>query len=137
MKFFPNSIAVPEIQAADSSHIRVVKALCDAGMLDISLQTIQTQTAADNVLIAVDADRIIGTCVLVPREGDLGAHIEALAVRRRRQGQGIGSALVRAASNRYETLTADFSPHLRDFYEALDFTVIKAGENRYRGILRP
>lgn len=127
---------MPDIQEADTTHIPAVKALCDAGLLDISLQTIRDQTKAGEVLVAIEDDNVIGTCVLVPRGGDLGAHIQALVIRRRRRGQGIGSNLVRAASTRHETLTADFSPELREFYEALDFTIIKADQNRLRGIRR-
>jgi GNAT superfamily N-acetyltransferase len=64
-----------------------------------------------------------------------GAEIEAVAVRRRRRGQGIGTALVEAAAERRNRLDAEFDAHVCPFYEALGFDVERVEEKRYRGVL--
>nr|WP_202932677.1 GNAT family N-acetyltransferase [Halorussus salinus] len=63
------------------------------------------------------------------------AHIDAVAVRRARRGQGIGSALVRAAAERHARLTAEFDPGVRPFYDALDFSIapVEGDSDRLRG----
>lgn len=78
------------------------------------------ETAADQ--------RILGALVLD------GQEITAVAVRRRRRGQGIGSQLVESAATRHESLVADFEEDVRPFWESLDFSVEPAAESgRYRG----
>jgi GNAT superfamily N-acetyltransferase len=79
---------------------------------------------------STDGGVILGALVLDERR------IEALAVRPRRRGQGIGSALVRAAGDRADgPVVAAFDAHLREFYERLGFTIEPVGEARYRGRL--
>ena len=78
-----------------------------------------------------DGERILGALVL---HGD---RIDAVAVRRRRRGQGIGTALVAAAADRRERLTATFDDHVRPFYESLGFDIEPAGEDaRWHGVVR-
>jgi GNAT superfamily N-acetyltransferase len=79
---------------------------------------------------------VLGALVL---DGD---EIAAVAVRRRRRGQGIGTALVRAAAARRDRLTAAFRSEVRPFYESLGFAVEPIGEStageepgRFRGRL--
>ena len=64
-----------------------------------------------------------------------GSKIDAVAVRRRRRGQGIGTALVEAASDRRGRVTAAFDADVRPFYEALGFAIQPLSESdRYRGV---
>ena len=64
---------------------------------------------------------------------DAGDVFVAVAVRRRRRGQGIGTALVEAALDRGR-VTAAFDADLCDFYSALGFTVEPSGGGRFRGV---
>nr|WP_254833078.1 GNAT family N-acetyltransferase [Haloglomus salinum] len=86
-------------------------------------------TGDSEVLVAVTDGRVLGALVLD------GERIEAVAVRPGRQGQGIGSGLVAAASARRERLVAEFDRKVRDFYQSLDFDIEGLGESRYRGVL--
>ncbi len=62
--------------------------------------------------------------------------VTAVAVRRNRRGQGIGSALIAAAADRRDRLVAEFDAGVRPFYESLGFSVEPAdGSGRYRGVL--
>jgi len=73
-------------------------------------------------------DRILGALV---RDGD---RIVSIAVRRRRRGQGIGTALVEAAGQESGRLVADFDERVRPFYESLGFEIepVEAETGRYR-----
>lgn len=113
----------------------------EAAMLDVDAERARglADKGADGaVLVATaDGDRrpatggvVLGALVLD------GRTIEALAVRPRRRGQGIGSALIRAARDRADgSVNAAFDACLREFYERLGFTIEPAGEARYRGRL--
>lgn len=79
-----------------------------------------------------DADGIVlGVLVLD------GSHVQAIAVRRRRRGNGIGSRLVEVAAERVDgVLTADFREEIRPFYGSLGFDIEDASEdNRSHGRL--
>jgi GNAT superfamily N-acetyltransferase len=105
-----------------------------------------------------EADRpILGALVLVPRRdaahvssGDTASapggdaartpdedvvHVDAVAVRRARRGQGIGAALVRTAAERHARLTAAFDSDVRPFYESLGFEISEREDSRLRGTL--
>lgn len=76
-------------------------------------------------------ERVLGALVLD------GEGITAVAVRRRRRGQGIGTALVRAAARRRERLVAEFDRAVEPFWASLGFEVQPlAGGDRARGIKR-
>lgn len=57
----------------------------------------------------------------------VGMHVDAVAVRRRRRGRGVGRALVVAALERERRLTVAFDPGVRAFYDALGFDVVDEG----------
>lgn len=65
-----------------------------------------------------------------------GDEIWAVAVRRRRRDQGIGTALVSAAAGRRERLVAEFDGDVRPFYASLGFDVDSLGEGRFGGVLQ-
>lgn len=138
--------------AQSRDHLGVMRVL-DGGNLESDAATVERRIDQDMVLVAVDDGRVIGALVAVPRavdeddptDGDAdgdettadeprGAHVEAVAVRLRRRGQGIGTALMRAAADRWRPLTADFYPGLSGFYEKLEFDVEKR-EGQYHGVL--
>jgi GNAT superfamily N-acetyltransferase len=83
-----------------------------------------------NLLVAVaDGERVVGALAL---DGD---RITAVAVRRRRRDQGIGTALVEAAADRRRRLVAEFDARVRPFWDSLGFDVAPAEEaDRYRGV---
>jgi len=122
-------VAVAVRPASARDHLGVLRVL-DAAMLETDSETVERRIDADGVFVAVDDDRIVGALVTLPRES--GVHIDAIAVRRRRRGNGVGSRLVERAAERYGTLTADFDPEVKPFYESLGFSIEKQGE-RYRG----
>jgi len=123
-------VTVPVREAAATDLPDVMNVL-DGAALQADAPTVRDRIDADAVLVAVSADRerVLGALV---RSGD---HIDAVAVRRRRRGQGIGTALVEAAAEGRDRLTATFDADLRQFYEGLGFEVRPAGEpERLRGV---
>lgn len=114
-----------EVRPARPTDRLDVRRVLDAAYLSVE----SLDQHLDETLVAVPADgrsTVLGVIVLVPQEPTAPsktAHIEAIAVRRARRGQGIGSALVDAAAERYPVLTAAFDPDVRPFYETLSFTV--------------
>lgn len=117
-------------------------AVLEAAMLEVDAKRVRALAdgVADGaVLVATPEDREAPTPADDPILGALvldGRTIEALAVRPRRRGQGIGSALVRAARDRAsDPLIATFDAHLQEFYERLGFSVERIGVARCRGRL--
>jgi GNAT superfamily N-acetyltransferase len=96
--------------------------ILDAAMLQ------SDQAEAGTLLVAVDDGSVVGALVLVDDQ------VDAIAVRRRRRGQGIGSALVRAAHERHVRLVAVFDPKVRPFYESLGFTIRENGDGRFEAV---
>jgi GNAT superfamily N-acetyltransferase len=119
-------------EAGPRDHLGAMRVL-DGANLEIDAGVVEDRIDAGTVLVADDANRIVGALVAVPR--DEGAHVEAVAVRRRRRGQGIGSRLVSRAADRWRPLTANFDPGVKPFYDDLGFDCEQRGE-RYRGVLR-
>ena len=116
---------MPEIRDATVRDLPDVMNVLDGAVLRADAAAVRGHIADDEVLVAVaeaDAERVLGALVLD------GTHIDAVAVRRRRRGQGIGTALVEAAADRRGRLTAAFDADLRPFYETLGFTVEQTDE---------
>lgn len=110
-----------------------VMTVLDSAMLSVDAGTVGDRIESGNVLVATsdDGQRLLGALVLD------GAHVEAVAVRRRRRGQGLGTALVAAAADRHERVTATFDDRVRPFYESLGFAIEPAAEDdRWRGTCR-
>nr|WP_232703620.1 GNAT family N-acetyltransferase [Halobacterium wangiae] len=103
----------------------------DGANLELSATTAADRIDAGTVFVADDDNRIVGALVAISR--DEGAHVEAVAVRRKRRASGIGSALVEAAADRWTPLTADFDPPVKPFYDSLGFDIEQNGD-RYRGV---
>ncbi len=125
------SMPSPDVRTAKPADLSNVLSILEMALLDVSLETVRARIEADTVLVAVAADRMLGACVINPR--DEGAVVEAIAVRPNRRGQTIGSMLLDAASDTYSPLIAEFDAAVKPFYESLDFTIEPLTENRYRG----
>ena len=122
-----------------------VRRVLDAAML--AVDAVPARIEAGDVLVAVEDDRVIGACVLVVPDdagpdwvGRIGAdaHGEAIAVRRRRRGAGIGRALIETASDRGR-LSAAFEPDVRPFYDDLGFEILdgRTPDGRLIAVSRP
>jgi GNAT superfamily N-acetyltransferase len=126
----PRGVVVRHASSRD--HLGVVRVV-DGANLELSAETTERRIDDGTVVVADHDNRIVGALVAVRR--DEGAHVEAIAVRRRRRGQGIGSSLVARAAEAWTPLTAEFDPSVHPFYEALGFDCERRGD-RYWGVLR-
>lgn len=114
------------VRAAKEDELPAVMGVLDGAVLDVDPASVE-ERVPEEVLVAATEGRILGALVLD------GEEVEAVAVRRRRRDQGIGTALVEAAADRRGVLTAEFDGEVRPFYEALGFEVEPVGDGRFRG----
>jgi GNAT superfamily N-acetyltransferase len=119
-----------DVRAARPDEREAVAAVLDAAML--RTDELADALDRDDVLVAAAGERLLGALVLVQGEdaGGEHRHVDAVAVRPNRRGQGIGSALVVAALDRCgpdEQLTAVFDADVRPFYESLEFDIQERG----------
>jgi GNAT superfamily N-acetyltransferase len=121
-------VAEVRVREARPDERAAVMNVLDGAMLDVPLGRVTSD--GTTTLVACVDDRVLGALVL---DGD---RVTAVAVRRARRDQGIGTALVEAAADRRERLVAAFDADVRPFWESLGFAVEPAEEpNRYRGVL--
>lgn len=112
-----------DVREARADERPAVTNVLDGAMLETD------RIGESTLLVAVEEGRVLGALSLH------GEHVDAVAVRRSRRGQGIGTALVEAAATRRERLVAEFREEVRPFYESLGFEVETASEDgRLRGI---
>jgi peroxiredoxin/GNAT superfamily N-acetyltransferase len=130
----PTSVDLPEdVRLRRGSNDDVVAAMrvLQGALLDIDGSTVRDAAPDGELLLAEAGDWIVGA--LVVRDG----HIEGVAVRRKRRGEGIGSALVEAAvADEDGTVTADFRAGVRGFWKDLGFEVEQEG-SRFWGVRTP
>lgn len=117
-----------EVRPADPDELPTVMTVLDAGGLDVGADRVRAGIRAEQVLVAVDAGRLLGALVLTRDADDTAVEIAAIAVRPGRRGQGIGSALVRSAAERHDRLVAEFDPAVRPFWTSLGFEIEPAEE---------
>ncbi|RLM96427.1 GNAT family N-acetyltransferase [Haloarcula sp. Atlit-7R] len=124
------------VREATEADLPAVMNVLDGAALEIDVATVRGGIERDGTLVAVSgdgetttSDRVLGALVL---DGD---RVAAVAVRRRRRGQGIGTRLVEAALDRRDRLIAEFDADVRPFYERLGFDVepLDNEADRFRG----
>ena len=122
------------VRTANADEVPAVMNVLDGAVLSIAVEAVRAGVENGDTLVAVSGDdpaagRVLGALVLD------GTHIEAVAVRRRRRGQGIGTALVEAAADRRDRVTAEFDAAVRPFYGALGFAIepLDDASDRRRG----
>lgn len=118
--------------------------ILDGANLECDATVVKDRIPEEYVLVADDDGRVVGALVAAPLGAEHvdadeaaagGAHIEAVAVRLRRRGQGIGTALMEDAIDRWRPITAEFVPGLRGFYEKLEFEMTPE-DGRLKGVRR-
>jgi GNAT superfamily N-acetyltransferase len=121
-----------ETRTARPADRPAVMNVLDGAVLAVDAGTVRERIDRDTVFVAVADGRLVGACVLD------GPEIDAIAVRRRRRGQGIGRRLVECAAESVDgDLRADFHRRVRPFYEALGFAIEPTDEpDRFRGRYR-
>lgn len=102
------------VRPATVGDLPTVRSICNAAMLDLDDGVLRSGL----VLVAVEDGCVLGALALD------GSTIHAVAVRPRRRGQGIATALVEEAARCRPTLTASFDPAVRPLYESLGFDVV-------------
>ena len=118
--------AVREAAVADLPDVLNI---IDGAALRVDVDGLRERIASEDVLVAVEEGRVLGTLVL---DGD---RVAAVAVRRGRRDQGVGAALVEAAADRRDRLVAECDARVRPFWESLGFDIEPAEEpDRYRGV---
>ncbi|QSX00638.1 GNAT family N-acetyltransferase [Haloterrigena alkaliphila] len=126
------------VRTATAADALEVRRILDGAMLEPG--DVEPRIAEGSVLVAGDrpgndrdAERILGTVVL-ETDGEAGAHVSAIGVRRRHRARGIGRALIDRALDRERRLTARFDEGVRPFYESLSFSIEQVDDQRYRGV---
>jgi GNAT superfamily N-acetyltransferase len=115
------------IRSATQQDLPAAMNVLDGADLAVSAGTVRRRIDDGRVLLAESGSgTVIGALVALPRPD--GAHVEAIAVRPKRRGQGVGSDLVAAAGERWGRLTAAFDPTVSDFYRRMGFEVAARGE---------
>lgn len=117
-----------EVRPAEPDELLTVMTVLDAGGLDVDADRVWAGISAKEVLVAVDAGRLLGALLLTRDADDSATEIDAIAVRPGRRGQGIGRGLVRAAAERHDRLVAEFDPAVRPFWVSLGFEIEPAEE---------
>lgn len=104
-----------------------VRSIFDVAMLDVP------NLLACELLVAAEDGRVLGAAAVEAEAIGAPGEVHAIAVRPRRRGQGIGTALVHEAETRWDPVVAEFDERVRPFYERLEFSIEPVGDGRYRG----
>jgi GNAT superfamily N-acetyltransferase len=115
------------IRTATAEELASVMNVLDGADLQVWADTVERRIHNDRALVKVSSTgTVLGVLLALPRPR--GAHVEAIAVRPGRRDQGIGSALLADAADRWGRLTASFDPAVCDFYRETGFEVRVTGE---------
>jgi GNAT superfamily N-acetyltransferase len=120
------------VRAATQADRAAVANVLDGAALETDPDLLARSLERGETFVAVageDGERVLGALVL---DGD---RIVSVAVRRRRRGQGIGTALVERALAERGRLVATFDEGVRPFYEKLAFEIepVEDESSRYCG----
>lgn len=107
-----------------------VRRVLDAALLDFENLDLAAAIEEGRVVVADVDGTILGALAFAPHERGGGAHVEAVAVRRARRDEGLGTALVDWLRARGR-VTADCRPAVRPFYEALGFGLTERAGRLY------
>ena len=126
--------------ATPADRLDIVRVL-DAAMLQTDVSALTERIAADAVICArFERTGAVVGAVIMTRPATDTAHIDALAVRRARRGNGIGSALVAravaaaSADPAVGRVTVGFDDALTPLYTDCGFDIAQDdGENRWVG----
>lgn len=120
-----------DTRTATTDDLLAVLTVLDGALLQVDLADLRRAVAGERVLVAVSsAGTVLGVLVLD------GSEITAIAVRRRRRDQGVGTALVAAAARRRDTLHAAFDRRVLSFWRSVGFEVESLdASDRFRGHL--
>lgn len=104
--------------ATESERVAVANVI-DGAALELPDAVLREAITTESALVAVtrEADRVLGALVL---DGD---RIRAVAVRRNRRDQGIGTRLVEAAAECRDRLVAECDERVRPFWASLGFVI--------------
>lgn len=119
-------------EATTDDHL-AARSIFDVAMLQVP------EFHRAELLVAVvgeEQERVVGALAVHAEGLHERGDVEAVAVRPRRRGQGIGTALVEAAEERWTPLVAEFDERVRPFYDALGFEVEPVGDGRFVGTYR-
>ncbi len=122
-----------DIRTATTAERPTVFNVLDGALLAIEYDRVTSLLEQKQVYVAVtditDGEQIVGVAVV-----DDGK-ILAIAVRRRRRGQGIGTALVRHLKQQHDRLVAYFDTRVEPFWSTVGFRQQSvSGSDRLRGV---
>lgn len=121
-------VGIREATTEDSAAVRNV---VDGANLALDDDRLEAGLSGEGVYVAEAEVRGVVVGALVCD----GEAVLAIAVRRRRRDQGIGTELVEAAMADRDRLVAEFDPRVRAFWESLGFDIGSAGDgDRLRGV---
>lgn len=116
------------VRPATSADLPAVRNVLDGAALQVDHERLPGAVETGDVLVAAADGRVLGALVLDGRE------ITAVAVRRRRRDQGIGTALVDAAADRRGELVAECARRVAPFWRAVGFDLADLPDSgRLRG----
>jgi GNAT superfamily N-acetyltransferase len=113
------------IRTATPDDLDAVMRLLDGAMLETDRERTRRSIEAGETVVAVEDGRLLGATVAVPEEP--GVRIDAVSVRRRRRGRGIGTALIESLVEEHDRVVAEFDERVRPFYESLEFEIEERG----------
>lgn len=125
------SVRMTTIRRAIRPDVPAIMNILDGALLAVSAATIRERIRANETLVAVADDRVLGACVL--DSSTQPTLIVGVAVRPRRRNSGIGSALLQRARHEFGPLTAEFDAAVHPFYVSLGFDITPIADGRYRG----
>ena len=141
------TLSDPTVRAGREGDYPAVMNVLDGAMLDADAGRVRAGLEGDAEADDGDAESEDVTVLMAELDGSVvgalvldGRRVTAVAVRRSRRDQGVGTALVEAAVERRGRVTAGFDARVRPFYESLGFETWPAdgesedeSENENRG----